>query len=56
MTVGLAIVGALLLLVLVFVVSMKLTDRKSNEDLKKRTPDASEINADSGYATPVGDE
>ena len=54
MTVVLAIFGALLLLALVLWVSMRLTDRKTNDELKKRTPDASATNADSGYATPVG--
>ena len=54
MTVLLAIVGALILLALIFIVSMRLTERKSTEDLSKRIPDASSVNADSGYATPVG--
>ena len=34
--------------------SMWMTDRKSNEALKRRIPDASSVNADSGYATPTG--
>ncbi len=54
MTVALAIIGALLLVSIVFIVSMRLTDRKTNQELRRRTPDGSATNADSGYATPVG--
>ncbi|NVD43889.1 hypothetical protein [Qipengyuania atrilutea] len=56
MIVVFAIVVALLLVAAVLVLSMRLTERKSNEDLKKRTPDASAINADNGYATPGGSD
>ena len=47
-----AVAGGIVLAVMVF--SMRITDRKSNDDLKKRMPDASSVNADSGYVTPVG--
>ncbi len=54
MIVVLAVIGALLLIAMIAIVSMRLTDRKSTEELKKRSPDASSVNADNGYATPMG--
>lgn len=54
MTVIPAIIGALLLITVVLVASMRLTERKTTEELKERLPDASSVNADSGFATPGG--
>jgi len=51
MSVILAIVGGLLLLVFLAVISMRLTDRKSTDELKRQIPDASSSNS-GGYNIP----
>ena len=53
LTIFAAVAVAVGIILAVMVFSMRITDRKSNEDLKKRLPDASSVNA-GGYVTPVG--
>lgn len=46
-----AVLSALIAIFIVVRISMAITDRKTNAELKKRRPDASNIHQDSGMVS-----